>query len=217
MTDDEIRVIRDDLQRSGVVRSTTAIVELCDDLLAARAVMEPRLLRFDEEGMHIATRMAGHLADSFYELLQTRRAQNYVVMTFSASKDRPEVEVTLRRIEGKMPHELRKEAEAERDVALAALTEAREVLDAAQAVIAVTAPHHASTIEEARRILSTPIPERGRLILAVVNATIAAAQAHDRFRGADIKAIADRAHEATLAEVDRDAAVAALRKANGDV
>lgn len=96
---------------------------------------------------------------------------------------------------------------AERDAAIVSLAEVRHALASVEGRIGPFA----------MRLLSQSIEERGRLLLAVIHAAIKEAEAYDRFRNATIKTFADTAREATLAECDRSDAVAALRKANGDV
>jgi len=139
-----------------------------------------RIVRFDGREWTLAGEYAGDLARAFHAYLEHMEAENYVTLTFNAKADRPAVIVTIQRAEGATPHALRKQAETERDAALAALAEAREVLTevlSAAAEVYIKCDGIDDTPQEERYLAAerraaclSPSSARGRALLEVIEA-----------------------------------------------
>lgn len=70
------------------------------------------------------------IANALYDIISDSQAQNYVEIALTAGPDgkRENLTLCLQRVNGKTPHELRTEAEAQRDKALAEVRELKDKL-----------------------------------------------------------------------------------------
>jgi len=80
--------------------------------------------------------MARIIATSFWDMLTENKADNYVEMTFAApEKPLKKVIVIVRKVFGKTPHDLRVQAEAERDAALAEIAALKGQVESMRPVV----------------------------------------------------------------------------------
>lgn len=91
-----------------------ALVRQTDHLAALSAVTAERD-RLREENERLKARPEQALSEALGERLMQSSAENYIETTFGVDGTDGDIVVTLRRSAGKTPHELRMEAEAERD------------------------------------------------------------------------------------------------------
>ncbi len=82
--------------------------------------------RLREENERLKARPEQALTEALGERLMQSSAENYIETTFGVDGTDGDIVVTLRRSAGKTPHELRMEAEAERDQIRAELDELRK-------------------------------------------------------------------------------------------
>ena len=70
-------------------------------------------MRVDSKGMSasISTKMAGYMAGIFKDTLNEMDAENYIEMQFMDPESQLPITVTIKRHDGKTPHQLRIEAE----------------------------------------------------------------------------------------------------------
>ena len=86
------------------------------DLVEGRVGLAEIAQRNGATEVRVTTEIAGVMADGFLKLLEDRHAPNYVEMSFKRRGDVDDcVTVTVRRKDGKTPHQLRALAEADRD------------------------------------------------------------------------------------------------------
>lgn len=120
---------------------------LIDELRTINARMAAEL---EQRDLHAET--IAKAIPSLLELLKRDHSGNYCEMT-AKSIDGVDVVITYQRMDRKTPHQLRVEAEAERDQLRAELAKARELLDATQFAMSESRNAGASAPELVRVVL----------------------------------------------------------------